>query len=182
MISMPKTQPAVPLEVQPGDQTASIFIPNSVHIQLDVHNPTNQFARDYNQEPQEITDDWSDSQLLENEQDAEDQYSDPHLLANEPNLYASNSNKQANNGTEDPLESQLQDDKQEPDDSQIHVSEYNQCLNEDSDNQSDSQPLENGQEPHDPPVQEHVFDMKNYCANNVNRWANTLTAKEFEEL
>jgi hypothetical protein len=44
MISTPKTQPAVPLEVQPGNQTTSIFIPNSVHIQLDVHNPTNQFA------------------------------------------------------------------------------------------------------------------------------------------
>ncbi|PLW36084.1 hypothetical protein PCANC_18762 [Puccinia coronata f. sp. avenae] len=182
MISTPKTQPAVLLEVQPDDQMASIFTPNSVHIQLDVHHPTNQFASNYNQEPQEDTDDWSDSQLLENEQDAKDQYSDPHLLANKPDLYASNYNKQANDDTEDPSEPQLCDGEQETNDSQVHASNYNQCANEDADNQSDTQPLENKQEPHDPPVQEPVFDMKNYCANDVDWWANTLTAEEFEEL
>jgi hypothetical protein len=53
-----------------------------------------------------------------------------------------------------------------------------------AEDQSDSDPhlLEDNQEPNDPQVQEPVFDMKNYCANDFNRWASTLTAEEFEEL
>jgi hypothetical protein len=109
-----------------------------------------------------------DSQLLENEQDAKDQYSNPHPLENKPTLRASNCNQHSNNNADNQSDSHLPTSKQDAaDQPEPHLL--------DNEHNAKDQPgphlLEDNQGPDDPQVQESFFNMKNYCATDVNCWA-----------
>jgi hypothetical protein len=104
-ISKTEIQPVIPSDVQPDNQAAPIFSLNSVPIQIDAHDLTNQCSSNYNKPLDEDAADPTSPHLLENKHNAKDQQ-DPHLLENEHNA-------------KDQYNPHLLEDKQKPDDPQV---------------------------------------------------------------
>jgi hypothetical protein len=115
-----ETQPAIPLDVQPNNQAAPFFSPNSVPIQLDAHDSTYQCLSDYHKCLNDDAADPSGPHLLANEHDPKDKQ-DPHPLENkhDPKDQQDPHLLENEHDTKEQYNPHLLEDKQGPNDSPV---------------------------------------------------------------